>query len=81
MKFFFGDLVKLIHLPEYVGSENEVIGFDWKYYQTELIELWTFYGVEGILSIIVQTVEKKTRRSSLVISLKLKISSKVTVSE
>lgn len=28
------------------------------------------YGVEGILSIIVQTVEKKTRRSPLVISLK-----------
>lgn len=60
MKFFFGDLVKLIHLPEYVGSENEVIGFDWKYYQAELIELWTFTVSRGIFSIIVQiTVEKK----------------------
>lgn len=59
MKFFFGDLVKLIHLPEYVGLENEVIGSDWKYYQAELIELWTFTVSRGILSIIVQTVEKK----------------------
>lgn len=60
MKFFFGDFVKLIHLPEYVGSENEVIGSDWKYYQAELIELWTFTVSRGILSIIVQiTVEKK----------------------